>query len=199
MKNRAFFRWLVISVVLVCTMAGAGVYAKYISSESVGGSLTIQANLGKIHVREHKLQRQENGIYTLNMAEETDGNSYHLVPGLDVPKDPWVDISGKSNMDAYVFIKVETNIPADSGVSYQLRDCWVAVAGAEGIYVYSDANKQPIAVNSDMNIEILKDNQLIVSQNLKMEGQTYLNFTAALSQVEAGMDAGLVTALFAAG
>ncbi len=190
----------VLTVVLLMLSGTAGVMAKYATQETVGGQLTITADLGEIKVQEHKAEPQDDGSYKLNMSSLVSSNPYNLIPGLDVPKDPHVVIDKDNNMPVYVFIKVETDITAGSGITYQLADCWKPVEGTTNIYVYSEGNVAK-PVTGDETIYILKtpdgsNHEIMVSQDLSISNNVSLNFYAAMSQVTAGIDADTVEALF---
>lgn len=174
--------------------------AKYIHTAQLQGSVTVKADLGKITVKEHEAVRQDDGSYKLNMSSLVSSNPYNLIPGLDVPKDPHVVIDKDNNMPVYVFIKVETDITAGSGITYQLADYWKPVEGTTNIYVYSEGNVAK-PVTGDETIYILKTpdgskHEIMVSQDLSISNNVSLNFYAAMSQITAGIDAGTVETLF---
>ena len=185
---------LLVLAIAIAISAAVWVYAKYIYQETIHGSLTITASLGEIDVWEHQAVRNPNGSYSLN-EKPVHNNSYYLIPGLDVPKDPFVQITKKTNVPVYVFMKVDTNLTDANHVTYGLLDCWKLVEGTSNIYVYCvDGVAHP--VSSNMDIPILQGDRVEVSQNLQIDGQVYLNFTAAMSQVDAGLNAATVMALF---
>lgn len=186
-RRRLFLTILVLCVLLtgLCTVA----YAKYIYNEQKGGTVTITAQLGTITLQESKAVKAADGSYALT-DEKVSANAYFLMPGVDVPKDPRVEITKPNNIPVYVYIKMDTNIPADSGVVYQLESCWKPVAGFPGVYVYAEAG-QAKAVTDDMQINVLaipagSQHEIRVSQNLKLTEQVKLDFTAYMYQTAAG-------------
>ena len=185
---------LLVLALVIAVSAAVWVYAKYIYQETIHGSLTITARLGEIAVWEHQAVRNTDGSYQLN-ATEVQGNFYYLIPGLDIPKDPFVRLTDHSSLPVYVFIKVDTNLTGAHQVAYQLRSCWQPVAGTTNIYVYC-VDGVPVPVTSNMIIPILENNSVEVKQGLSVTGQVFLNFTAAMGQVDAGLNAATVTALF---
>ena len=192
--NRFKRPMLLVLAIAIAISAAVWVYAKYIYQETIHGSLTITASLGKIDVWEHLAVRQNDGSYELN-GTLVRRNDYYLIPGLDIPKDPFVQITEKTNVPVYVFIKVDTNPTDANHVTYGLLDCWKLVEGTSNIYVYS-VDGVACPVSSNMDLPILQGDLVEVSQNLQIDGQVYLNFTAAMSQVDAGLNAAMVMALF---
>lgn len=187
---------VVLSIILIFLSATAGVMAKYVTEKTFTGSVTIKADLGNIAVQEHKAVRQNDGSYVLGTEVVTE-NAYTLIPGLDVPKDPFVTVTNKSSIPVYVFLKIETDTLPNT-VTYQLESCWKTVDGYAGVYVYSDDNG-PIAVKADCTISVLQNDTVYVSQDLKgsISGSVTLSFSASMGQTAAGADASAVyTALF---
>ena len=183
-------RLLIAIVMLTAILVGlCGVaYAQYRQSITISdtGSLTISADIGSIEVWEHVAQRQLDGSYVLDINHLTQGNSYLLMPGVDIPKDPFVKVTKNSTIDAYVFIEVTSNLPET--VTYTLGDCWERVDGYNNVYVYCQ-ERTPVKVAGDVTIQILEDNTLYVSQYYQGTGSCGLQVTAYLYQAAAGNDA----------
>lgn len=201
---------------LILLTALTGVYAKYVTDQFFEGQATITANLGTIDLQEHKAMRDPTGLYTLTDTvlpyDETIGNAYTLIPGLDIPKDPYVQIIGKTTIPVYVFVEVKDNLPvSNSQITYSVdTTLWTKledVTGVNGgtVYVYNDAIDHNFGTNGTGTIRILttdtNGNSVFVSQNLKE--MTFPNdgfqivFYANMGQVDAGNDASAVyTALF---
>lgn len=67
--------------------------------------------------------------------EETE-RTYDMVPGVDMPKDPTVTVSG--DVDAYVFVKVAETNPTgtytfDEFLSYAIAEGWTLLADVKGL------------------------------------------------------------------
>lgn len=191
---RKYEKWLpglLIFAVLLASMVGGAAYAKYVAQLKVGGSLSITANLGSITVKESVASPNTDGSYTLGSATTNSGNTYEIIPGLDIPKNPYVTVYVASAIPVYVYIVVDqdfTNSP--DGISYELEDCWKPVTGYTNVYVYSNSDG-PIQVSSDATIDILKNDMVYVSQHLKANVKTsvYLKFTATMRQAVDGQTA----------
>lgn len=201
--------WPTTLAALILLTALTSVHAKYVTERSLTGTLTVTANIGQIQVLEHEAIKQDNGSYVLNGVtngacdvdvahDHVTGNTYNtVIPGLDIPKDPHVVISGvTADIPVYVFIQVENDTLPDA-MTYKLSNVWVELDSAEypGVYVYSDTNG-PIQVTSDQTIYILENDAnavITVSQELPHygvpEGGWKLTFSACMAQTAAGTPA----------
>ena len=176
---------------LLTTLCGVA-QAKYIQTFTLPEqTVNITAQLGIIELREHEAVKQTDGSYILLDGQEgreekvVTTNAYILMPGVDVPKDPQVVVTKPNDIPVYVYIKVDTNIPADSGVTYQLAGCWKPVDGYPGVYVYESP------VTEDMTIDVLTVpgdslHEIRVDQDLSLTDDVKLNFTAYMYQTAAG-------------
>lgn len=176
---------------LILLTALTGAYAKYVTERSLTGTLTVQANIGTVKVQEHKINLQPDGAYTLlDTIAEGDQIYDTVLPGLNVPKDPHVVISGvTADIPVYVFIKVETDTLPDT-MTYELRDDWKPVDDYTDVYVYSDTNG-PVQVTGDRTVYILTNNEIVVSQKLLHSnvGDWELSFSACMKQYVSGQSA----------
>ena len=172
---------------LLTTLCGVA-QAKYITNKEVSGTVQITVQLGSIALQEHEAIRKADGSYTLNgnvlpMGEKK-GNAYILMPGVDVPKDPYVVISEKTPIKAYVYIKVDSSLPAT--VTYSLEDHWQKVIGHTGVYVYAPGGTPKAVEENIAAIPIIKTNTLTVSQYYSGADWVHLNFTAYMYQTAVG-------------
>lgn len=123
---------------------------------------------------------------------ETTGSNYHIVPGVNITKDPIVTV--KANKEpCWVFVKiVEANWPTVTEtdgttrkINYSVGSGWTALAGETGVY-YREAGTLTI----DTSYAVLANNQVTVSSTLtKAEANTIttsptLTFTAYAIQKE---------------
>lgn len=140
------------------------------------------------------------GDIDIDLTENT-GNSYKIVPGVDIEKDPTVTVSANSEK-CYVFVKVEEkNWPAvaDSNnakkVNYAIATGWTELTGItlpENTTVYyREVNNS----TSAQEFPILLNNKITVSDTLtKAEANAIateptLTFTAYAVQYEGMTDA----------
>lgn len=180
-KNR---RIAFLLAVLFCLSAVTFVaVAKYIKDVPFTGNVTFTANLAeKFTLTETKIVRQTDGTYSLTESE-TSENSYTLMPGVDVPKDPKITIEGKTAVPAYLYVEVleSENFPAT--VTYSMATGWtdLEITGPKGgkVYVYGTVLD---GTTPDLTIQILENDTLIVSQNLLRGTTATMTFYGYMAQ-----------------
>lgn len=170
-------------VVVGATVAGV-VSAKYIKQIRTDGSITVSAKLAdSIEVKEHQATRNTDGTYTLGTSEVT-SNSYMLMPGVDIPKDPFVRVTGYTGMPAYLFVKVESSLP-EGVVDFEVdTSIWTALTGVDGVY-YKEISGSDTA--ADAEFAVLKtpegaDAEIKVSETLPRTTNVTLKVTAYIAQ-----------------
>lgn len=102
-------------IVLVSALIGSAL-GKYIQTTTVSGNVTFTAKLAKdLLIQEHKAERKPDGSYGLLTGDENiitltsakdESYAYTLIPGLDIPKDTFVKVEGKTPLEAYLFLEV---------------------------------------------------------------------------------------------
>lgn len=191
-------KWLpgfLIFAVLLASLAGGAAYAKYVTQKQFDGSVTIKAELGTITLQEHTANRKEDGSYEL-LTSTTDKNEYIIIPGLDIPKDPFVTVTRTSPIPVYVFIEVVDTIESENKnvITYTADPAnWLKVDGVTGknggmVYVYTTNGSAAAEVTDTVGpINILSNETVYVSQKLKqVTGGVSINFYASMGQVAAG-------------
>lgn len=181
-----------LSVWLLC-----GLYAKYIVSENYQDSASVDSiGIGNLELLEHEAVLiedadkavQQDSVYELTDNEVTK-NTYDVVlPGVDIPKDPFIRIKvePKATCELYVQV-VEKDIP--NTVTYEMAGGWELIktetAQSETtVYTY----KYNKAIDSKFSgpVSVLKNNKLKVSESYVGNGKTFtLNFNAWLVQINA--------------
>ena len=190
----------ILAVMLVCCIAVTGTLAVLFAktSEPVVNTFTAAGDgklfTGEFTLKEHIAAKQPNGSYKLTDAltnKTTTGNDYYVLPRTDLPKDPFITITGKTNAPAYLYVEVVDGLPA--GMHYNMASCWTRLEGVTGnnggvIYVYN--NGTPIDENSTglENIAIIAGNTIKVDDVPGLaEGQKVsLSFYAYLGQASVG-------------
>ena len=124
-------------------------------------------------------------------------NSYKLVPGQTLEKDPTVNVIEGSEA-SWLFVKVvETD--AANAISFLMADGWTALTGVNNVYF-----RQQAAVADDgdgdanealVNIPVLKNNQVTVSDSLTSAQLASATATIAITAyaVQEGADVGANT------
>lgn len=63
---------------------------------------------------------------------ESTGDSYQIIPGVDITKDP--KVSASSNVDYYVFVEVTKANWTIDGMNYTIATGWTLVPGTDNVY-----------------------------------------------------------------
>ena len=195
-KKRPLWRVLLLiaAVALICALIGSAV-GKYIYTETLSASVTFSAEMAKnVVLQERTANRLPNGSYEL-IAPFVKNNTYTLIPGLDVPKDPHIIITEKSPVKAYLFVEVVEDLPGT--VTYSMASGWeeLAVSGKHGgkVYVYNKVLDENTTADP---IYILKDNLIYVSENLLGSTESeVMKFYACLGETAAGAAASVYTSI----
>lgn len=188
-KNIGLISAITAVVLLVAVIAGF-VIAKYVQKNEFKGTANITAELGTIQLLESKAIKNLNGSYSLDTDTPVTTNTYGIVlPGYNIPKDPYVVITDKSTIAAYVYVEVVDNGLAGANITYNLTDEWtkLSVTGIHDGVIYCYNN----TVNSNVpKIQILKNNELVVSDELDKNAKDLkLDFYAYMAETAAGADA----------
>lgn len=195
-KKRPLWRVLLLiaAVALICALIGSAV-GKYIYTETLSASVTFSAEMAKnVVLQESTANRLPNGSYEL-IAPFVKNNTYTLIPGLDVPKNPHIIITEKSPVKAYLFVEVVEALP--DTIEYTIADGWQSLGkiGKHGgtVYVY---NTQLDENTPETPIHILAGDMIYVSQDLlgSTEGEV-MTFYACLGETAAGDAASVYTSI----
>lgn len=210
-----------VGILLVCTLLTvwlvSGLFAKYITSGGDPDAAHVAGTGVKtLEVREHEASefpKVNSGEYRLDLLKEVSGNTYEKVlPGVDIPKDPFVRLElENAEVDYELYLTVtETNFPFDvvtgrKMITYELTDEWELQPKlsdeTKGIYVYKyktyfDAGMNytrtetlPKKGQNRSVIWILKKSRLYVSEHYYGGDPTSTNtfsltFEAQLKQVD---------------
>ena len=111
---------ITLAMALVAAIAVSGTLA-YLSNSTEDDPLTnsfVAMGGGKLlddlELVEHKIDENDRGIYELTDTEvknddSTSSQEYKINPGIDLPKDPFVRVSGKTDVPSYLYVEVCTN------------------------------------------------------------------------------------------
>ena len=116
---------------------------------TAGGAVTAD----NLTLKEHVATPNTDGSYTLDTTycEEGKGNSYVVLPGVNLPKDPTVNVKAASG-EYYLFVEV-TKGSGFAPVTVGEGDN--AKTGAPLSYAVNDANWQPLTLTGkDTNREV---------------------------------------------
>lgn len=95
--------------------------------------------------------------------KETTGESYKMVPGNTIAKDPKVTV--KANSEAcWLFVKVEKSDNFDKFMTYGIADGWTKLDGVDGVYY-----REVASPTDDTVFDVLKDNSVTVKTTVTKE------------------------------
>ena len=120
----------------VALAAAAGVVsAKFMGEKDVKGSVGLKADLAEsITVYEHVANRQTDGSYKLDSSAITEeGQTYMLMPGVDIYKDPTVRVTGYTGVPAYLFV-VKKVSEYGTAIGFNLASGWQSLSGHPGVW-----------------------------------------------------------------
>ena len=169
--------WLIAAcaaLVLVASVVGTIAYLTD-TTDDVVNTFTVGKLLDNplnFVLMEHKAEDDDkDGVYELK-AEEVDKNTYTVLPGVDLPKDPFVKTKETLKLDAYVFVEVvgktgtALHFTVDNEKWTELAD----VTGPKGgkVYVMKDNGGIAEAGEELGPISILTNNKITV-ENVEIE------------------------------
>ena len=104
--------------------------------------------------------------------EETTGNNYKIIPGVNIHKDPKVTVE-KDSEACYLFVKVEkTGTFVEGKVTYTIDSGWTPLTGVDGVYyreVDADTAKKGEVYNVLTGDTTYTDGVITVSSELTKE------------------------------
>lgn len=193
---------ILLAVVLVVAISVTGTLAYFTATtEKVENTFTV-GNLfdpddpdptpedGKFVLYEHKATADTTGTYTLGTDEVT-SNSYTVLPGVDLPKDPFVRSDVKLALDAYVFVEVVDG--TSDALTVTVDDAkWTQLTGVTGpnggVVYYLKSGPAP-AGSKLAQTTILKDNKIVVANTEITDASTKVDFYGYMIQAAGFTDA----------
>ena len=85
-------------------------------------------------------------------------NSYKMVPGNTITKDPKVTVVAGSEA-CWLFVKVEKSANFDTFMTYTMADGWTALTGVDGVY-YREVNAETATAGAEY--PVLAQNRVVV-------------------------------------
>ena len=184
-------------VAALALLAVADLRAKYVTTVDLTGAVRFTADLAvDVTLWEHQAQRNPDGTYTLSATDDPtiNTNTYVVMPGVDIPKDPTITITTKSAIPAYLYVEIVDNSP--SSVTYTLDDKWVPLTILDRtvyLYKYDDDYNFPAAdAEGKITINIIKNKVITVSHTYDPAADTSnfnIKFYAYLIQRQDGKNA----------
>ena len=164
--------WLIVAcTVMVLAVSVVGTIA-YLTdtTEPVVNTFTMGKLLDdplNFVLKEHQAtDNDKTGVYTLDDTKEVNANEYTVLPGVDLPKDPFVKTNETLKLDAYVFVEVVDEIGTALHFTVD-SDKWTELSGKTGpnggkVYVMKDNGGIAKADQKLGPITILTKNKITV-------------------------------------
>lgn len=188
-----------LAVVLIAGLSVAGTMA-LLKQNTAAVTNTFQAyNIGPddeplastFTLQEHELEQGKDGSYTLSTTDTVNSNTYDILPGVVLPKDPYVTIGGRTAAPARLFVEVVGELP--ESCAWELDEKWEllnGVTGAKGgkVYVW---NEVLASSEGNDNYNIIKDKEIVVDGNADLSdftADTKITFYAYLAQATVSVD-----------
>lgn len=163
---------IAIALVLVVALAVGATWA-YLTAQTgevkntfVAGGAVDQSAL---ELYEHKANQNKDGTYTLDTTKPTTANSYTVMPGVDLPKDPTVEVTA-ANGPYYLFVKVTEGAHFNKDIfGYSIDDAaWKQLKDADGkdvagVYVYTTDKTNAAILTGAVTANVLKDKVVTVA------------------------------------
>lgn len=198
----------VLALILVCALSITGTLALMKMNTTTPVTNTfIAAGGGKLAeeltLTEHLVAADVNGDYfyvdktdaTQEAATDADKvvvqkNSYTVMPGMTLPKDPTITITGKTEAPAYLYVEVVGAL--NGAYQWEMAEGWTEIAnltGVNGGKVYHYNTILTNAAGEPTSFPIIKDNEITIPDDPTADLNTQeatLTFYAYLAQANAG-------------
>ena len=115
-----------------------------------------------------------------------DATDFKMVPGADITKDPKVTVTNETDVDIYLFVKIDESTNLDDYISYTVANDWELVDGTTNVYwreVTTDATEKEFSVLANDKVTVLNTVTEGMMTDAKTDAPT-LTFTAYAIQTE---------------
>lgn len=182
---------LTVCLMLVVMVASIGGTVAWLTAKTAPVVNTFTYGDINIELYEHFLR--SDGTLSESETAKVQANTYKIIPGVDLPKDPTVEVKANSEK-CWLFVKVDESKAFAPGVTYTIASGWTAGDG-EG----EGKNGVPVGVyyrevdaataKAGATFGILAGNKITVSDSLTKaqvqdQGTVTLTFTAYAVQRE---------------
>lgn len=210
MKNKKRILLTALALVLVCLVSVVGTFAYLTNRTATVTNTFIAAGGGKLltddagfSLQEHKVAPDANGKYDYVLEDgakvDVTENTYTIMPGMTIPKDPYVTLNNKTTTPAYLYVEVinklgfSTTVDGAETLNVDATN-WKKLDGVTGtqggdVYVYTAGGANAAVIISDVgNVDIIAGNKFTVNKDVDPTAITdaTLTFNAYLAQATMG-------------
>ena len=206
--KRIIITSVVCILVVLLAIATGGVFSKYQQSVVVNEDVNIKVSSGVLasvfSLQEHEAVQTNDGNYHLDADKIAinNTNTYYVLPGVDLPKDPHFTILKETDVEAYLYVEIINNLGDNNGLSYEVTTDWkkLDIKGENNgdLYVYTGGEETAKAITKgfdtqDAGLMILQDNKIAVDPvNKSSITEVSISFYGYLAQASRGNDASSV-------
>lgn len=159
-KARARKVLLTISLLLVVVAASVGGTLAWLTATTAPVVNTFTYGDINIDLFEHAYDAGTNKLGEEKVKTVT---SYKIIPGVNLPKDPTVEVKAGSEA-CWLFVEVKEEGTFVAGkVTYSIANGWTPLTGVVGVYYREVGASTPTA---NQEFAVLKDNTITVSKDL---------------------------------
>ena len=141
--------------VLAAAMITGGVFSRYTTQKAVANRIDYTNALAEeFKLLDQPITQREDGSYERDAssdAQPTSGYTFKQIPGIALPAAPYVEIKGKTEIPAYLYIEVAND--SDVTLSFDSKWTQLSVAGKKGGTVYAYDNGAPLTGSGDDTVE----------------------------------------------
>lgn len=156
MKKKVLISVLSIALVLCCAI---GATLAWLTAQS--NTVTNTFTVGKVTIDLWESTLATDGTLA---SPHTTANSYKMVPGSTLAKDPTVTVKAGSE-PCYLFVKVEKENNFDTFMEYAMDENWEAVTGVDGVWKYK-GEALDLCLEADVDVNVIKDKKVTVKSSV---------------------------------
>lgn len=153
---------------IIAVMAIAGSSLAWLKDET--GTVVNTFTEGKVDI----------DLYETKGSEHVMANSYKMIPGNTLTKDPTVEVLAVSEA-CWLFVKIEKTANFDTFLTYGIATGWTALNGVDGVY-YREVDDtdalQQFAVLANNQVTVKTDVDMGDMNGLSSANYPQLKFTA---------------------
>lgn len=129
-------------LVLALALIMSGTLAKYKTEMIIANEVDYTNRLAEsFKLLDKPVTVQEDGSYALDEsadAQPSSGFSYKLIPGITIPAAPYIEIKGKTEIPAYLYLEVKNT--GSASLSFDSKWTELNATGKQGgtVYVYDN-------------------------------------------------------------
>lgn len=106
--------------------------------------------------------------------KETTGETYKMVPGIELKKDPMITVKAGSEA-CWLFVKVEKSDNFDSFMKFAIANGWTELTEGSGIY-YREVGDESAVVAKDESFAVISGDTVTVKSEVTKEMLTAEDF-----------------------